>query len=109
MEERRPEPKEILYIPVREFTSIVRGIMSPEQIHALEQKIKGKEQQILDGVLRLCRSTPRYMPAGGWLKGERPADNWRTTTIVQRYRDQALGRLLSCQTPLPVPVRDCSP
>ncbi len=60
---------------------------------------------IPDGILNLVRSTPRHMPAGGWLTDALPGDDWRMTTIVRRYRDQAVQTLLSCHRTLPVPFR----
>ena len=31
---------------------------------------------------------PQQMPAGGWLHEISSRENWRTTTIVRRHRDQ---------------------
>lgn len=43
-----------------------------------------------DSLLNAARSTPHRMPAGGWLTEVATSENWRTTTIVQRHRDQAI-------------------
>lgn len=32
---------------------------------------------------------PQQLPAGGWLREVSSRENWRTTTIVHRHRDQA--------------------
>jgi hypothetical protein len=45
---------------------------------------------VLDGILKAVRETPRRMPAGGWFREVATSENWRTTTIVQRHRDQAV-------------------
>jgi hypothetical protein len=34
-------------------------------------------------------TSPQQMPAGGWLREVSSRENWRTTTIVHRHRDQA--------------------
>lgn len=34
-------------------------------------------------------TNPQQMPAGGWLHEISSQENWRTTTIVRRHRDQA--------------------
>jgi len=44
---------------------------------------------VMDGILSAARSTPHRMPAGGWFREVATSENWRTTTIVQRHRDQA--------------------
>jgi hypothetical protein len=44
---------------------------------------------VLDGIIKAVRETPRHMPAGGWFREVATSENWRTTTIVQRHRDQA--------------------
>jgi hypothetical protein len=44
---------------------------------------------VWDGILNAARSTPHRMPAGGWFREIATNENWRTTTIVQRHRDQA--------------------
>jgi hypothetical protein len=35
------------------------------------------------------KPSPQQMPAGGWLREVSSRENWRTTTIVHRHRDQA--------------------
>jgi hypothetical protein len=51
---------------------------------------KTPDQTVLDGILKAVRETPRRMPAGGWFREVATSENWRTTTIVQRHRDQAM-------------------
>jgi len=46
-------------------------------------------RRVRDGILSAARSTPLRMPAGGWFREVATSENWRTTTIVQRHRDQA--------------------
>ena len=35
-----------------------------------------------------ARPVPKQMPAGGWLHDVSSRENWRTTTIVHRFRDR---------------------
>lgn len=35
-----------------------------------------------------ARPVTKQMPAGGWLHDVSSRENWRTTTIVHRYRDR---------------------
>jgi hypothetical protein len=44
---------------------------------------------VWDGLSKAARQTPYRMPAGGWFKEIVTSENWRTTTIIQRHRDQA--------------------
>jgi len=44
---------------------------------------------VLDGIIKTVRETPHRMPAGGWIREIATSENWRTTTIVRRHRDQA--------------------
>ncbi|MHB8164357.1 MAG: hypothetical protein ACYDDV_08410 [Methanoregula sp.] len=34
-------------------------------------------------------ASPQQLPAGGWVREVSCHENWRTTTIVHRHRDQA--------------------
>ncbi len=62
-------------------------------------------RHILDEFIRVVRTTPSRMPDGGWLSGGWfQKEHWRTTTIVRRYRDQALRVIRKGNEPVP-PVR----
>lgn len=79
--------------------------MTTDNNQTMEKKSVRINRSIPDGILNLVRSTPRHMPAGGWLTEAMTSENWRTTTIVRRYRDQAVQTLRSCSQTLPVSFR----
>ena len=64
--------------------------MTTESNETMEKKSGQTVRPVLDGILYAVRTTPLRMPAGGWFREVATNENWRTTTIVQRHRDQAM-------------------
>jgi hypothetical protein len=64
--------------------------MTTDSNQTPEKMPGGTVRPVLDGILKAVRETPRRMPAGGWFREVATSENWRTTTIVQRHRDQAM-------------------
>jgi len=64
-------------------TMTAHNNQTPEKKHGLTVR------PVWDGILHAARSTPLRLPAGGWFLEVATNENWRTTTIVQRHRDQA--------------------
>ena len=64
--------------------------MTTDNNQTPEKMPDDKVRPVLDGILKAVRETPRRMPAGGWFREVATSENWRTTTIVQRHRDQAV-------------------
>jgi hypothetical protein len=64
--------------------------MTTDNNQTPEKMPDDKVRPVLDGILKAVRETPRRMPAGGWFREVATSENWRTTTIVQRHRDQAM-------------------
>lgn len=54
-----------------------------------EEKTGFPVRPVLDGIVKAVRETPHRMPAGGWIREIATSENWRTTTVVRRHRDQA--------------------
>jgi hypothetical protein len=63
--------------------------MTTENNQTPETETGHMMRPVLDGILKAVRETPHRMPAGGWFREVATKENWRTTTIVQRHRDQA--------------------
>jgi hypothetical protein len=63
--------------------------MTTNNNQTTEKKSGSTMRPVWDGILIAARSTPHRMPAGGWFREIATNENWRTTTIVQRHRDQA--------------------
>ena len=64
--------------------------MTTDNNQTPEKMPDDKVRPVLDGILKAVRETPRRMPAGGWFREIATSENWRTTTIIQRHRDQAM-------------------
>jgi hypothetical protein len=64
--------------------------MTTDSNQTPEKMPGGTVRPVLDGILNAVRETPRRMPAGGWFREVATSENWRTTTIVRRHRDQAM-------------------
>jgi hypothetical protein len=63
--------------------------MTTDSNHIPEKKA-GRMRPLLDGILSTIRETPLRMPAEGWFSEVTTNEDWRTTTIVRRHRDQAV-------------------
>ncbi|MDD1683418.1 MAG: hypothetical protein LUO98_06255 [Methanoregula sp.] len=63
--------------------------MTTENNQSTETKTGHTMGPLWGDILNAARSTPHRMPAGGWFRDVATNENWRTTTIVQRHRDQA--------------------
>ena len=63
--------------------------MTTENNQTTETKTGHTMGPVRGDILNTVRSTPHRMPAGGWFRDVATNENWRTTTIVQRHRDQA--------------------
>ena len=65
-------------------------VMTTDSSQTMVKKSGQTVRPVLDGILYAVRTTPLRMPAGGWFREVATNENWRTTTIVQRHRDQAM-------------------
>jgi hypothetical protein len=64
--------------------------MTAEDNKTTETKAGQMMRPLWEGIINTARTTPLRMPAGGWFREVATNENWRTTTIVQRHRDQAV-------------------